>query len=105
MRAVRNSYRVKTTTFGTEINLMQGKTALIAGIAGIGLGSGLMYFLDPGRGKQRRAAVRDQAKRTTRQLGKAVKSVEGSAHDLAKGADELTKRVFLWKRKALRLVA
>jgi hypothetical protein len=84
---------------------MQGKTGLIAGIAGIGLGSGLMFFLDPDRGKQRRAAVRDQAKRTSRQLGRAVKSVDRTAHDLAKGADELAKRVFMWKRKALRLVA
>src|ERR1039458_8561563 len=55
--------------------------------------------------KQRRAAVRDQAKRTSRQLGRAVKSVDRTAHDLAKGADELAKRVFMWKRKALRLVA
>jgi hypothetical protein len=74
-------------------------------IAGIGLGIGSMFFLDPSRGKQRRAAVRDQAKRTSRQLGRMAKSVDRSAHDLAKGADELTKRVFLWKQKALKLVA
>ena len=84
---------------------MQGKTGLIAGIAGIGLGSGLMFFLDPDRGKQRRAAVRDQAKRTSRQVGRVARSVDRSAHDVVKGADELAKRVFLWKRKALRLVA
>ena len=84
---------------------MQAKTGLIVGLAGIGLGGGLMFFLDPARGKQRRAAVRDQAKRTSRQIGKAARSVDRSAHDLAKGADELTKRVFLWKRKAMRLVA
>ena len=74
-------------------------------ITGIGLGTGLMFFLDPHRGKQRRAAVRDQAKRTSRQIERVAKSVEGSAHELAKGADALTKRVFVWKRKALRLVA
>ena len=74
-------------------------------IAGIGLGSGLMFFLDPGRGKQRRTAVRDQAKRTSRQVQRIAKSVDRSAHDLARGADELTKRAFLWKRKALSLVA
>jgi hypothetical protein len=95
----------QTTTFWNGDNSMQGKTGLIAAIAGIGLGSGLMFFLDPGRGKQRRTAVRDQAKSTSRQLGRVVKSVDRSAHDLAKGADELTKRVFVWKRKALRLVA
>jgi hypothetical protein len=84
---------------------MESKTALIAGIAGIGLGSGLMFFLDPGRGKQRRADVRNRAKSTSRQLGRMAKSVDKSAHDLAKGADALTQRVFVWKRKALRLVA
>ena len=84
---------------------MQGKTGLIAGIAGIGLGSGLMFFLDPDRGKQRRAAVRDQAKRTSRQLGRAARSVDRTAQDLVRGTNEVAKRVFLWKRKALRLVA
>jgi hypothetical protein len=85
---------------------MQGNGKIGLGlIAGIGLGSGLMFFLDPAKGKQRRAVVRDQAKRTSRQLGRVAKSVDRSAHDLAKGADELAKRVFLWKRKALRLVA
>jgi gas vesicle protein len=74
-------------------------------LTGIGLGSGLMFFLDPNRGKQRRALVRDQAKRTSRQLGRVAKSVDRTAHDLAKGADELTKRVFVWKRKAIGLVA
>ena len=74
-------------------------------LTGIGLGSGLMFFLDPNRGKQRRALVRDRAKRTSRQLGRVAKSVDRTAHDLAKGADELTKRVFVWKRKAIRLVA
>ena len=74
-------------------------------LTGIGLGSGLMFFLDPDRGKQRRAMVRDRAKRTSRQLERVAKSVDRTAHDLAKGADELTKRVFVWKRKALRLVA
>ena len=85
---------------------MQGKTGLIAAIAGIGLGSGLMFFLDPSRGKQRRAAVRDQAKRTSRQLERTAKSVDRTAHALTNGANDLTKRVFfLWRRKALRLVA
>jgi hypothetical protein len=74
-------------------------------ITGIGLGTGLMFFLDPHRGKQRRAAVRDQAKRTSRQIERVAKSVEGSAHDLARSADTFTKKVVLWRRKALKLVA
>jgi hypothetical protein len=81
---------------------MQGKIGIIAGI---GLGSGLMYFLDPARGKQRRAQVRDRAKRTSRQLGRFAKSVDRTAHDLAKGTTDLTRQVLSLKRKALRLVA
>lgn len=84
---------------------MQGKTGLIMGLAGMGLGSGLMFFLDPARGKQRRAVVRDRAKRTSRQIEKAAKSIDRSAHDFAKSADHLTKLAFSWQRKALRLVA
>jgi hypothetical protein len=84
---------------------MQSRTGLIAGLAGIGLGTGLMFFLDPSRGKQRRAMVRDRAKSTSRQVGRMAKSVDRTAHDLVKGTNELAKRVFLWKRKALRLVA
>jgi len=83
---------------------MESKTGLIAGIAGI-TGIGLMFFLDPARGKHRRAAVRDQAKRTSRQLGRAAKSVDRTAHELSNGANKLTKSLFLWRRKALRLVA
>ena len=84
---------------------MQTKTGVIATIAGIGVGSALMFFLDPSRGKQRRAAVRDQARRTSKQIGRAAKVIDRSASDLAHGADVLSKRVFSWKRKALRLVA
>jgi hypothetical protein len=81
---------------------MRGKIALIAGV---GLGSGLMYLFDPDRGKQRRSLVRDRAKRTSRYIGRMAKTVDKTAHDLAKGTNELTRRVFALKRKALRLVA
>ena len=74
-------------------------------IAAIGVGTGLMFFCDPARGKQRRAMVRDRAKRTTKQIGRFAKSVDRTAHDLAKRTDELARQVFLLKRKALRLVA
>ncbi len=84
---------------------MQGKTSLIAGVVGIGLGSGLMFFLDPDRGQRRRNAVRSQAKRTSRQLGRVAKSVDRTAHELANGANAVTKRLFVWRQKALRLVA
>jgi hypothetical protein len=82
---------------------MQSK--MVGLMAGIGVGTCLMYLLDPDRGKQRRAQVRDRAKRTSRQLGRAAKSIDRTAHDIARGTDAITRRVFTWKRKALRLVA
>jgi gas vesicle protein len=82
---------------------MQSK--LVGLMAGIGLGTCLMYLLDPDRGKQRRAQVRDRAKRTSRQLGRVAKSVDRTAHDIARGTEAITKRAFSLKRKALRLVA
>jgi len=81
---------------------MQGKIGIIAGI---GVGSCLMYFLDPNRGKQRRAEARDRAKRTSRQIGRFAKSVDRTAHDIARGTTDLTRQVLSLKKKALRLVA
>ncbi len=81
---------------------MQSKLGLIAGI---GVGCGLMFFLDPAKGKQRRAQVRDRAKRTSRQLGRIAKSVDRTAHDLARTTNDLTRQVISFKKKAIRLVA
>ena len=59
---------------------MQAKVALLAGI---GLGTGLMFLLDPDRGKRRRAVLRDRTKRITRTTQRVAKSVDKTAHDLA----------------------
>jgi hypothetical protein len=65
-------------------------------IAGLGLGTGLMYFLDPDRGKRRRAMVRDQAARiarkTSRFADKAIRDVANRTHGLAIETESLFKR-------------
>jgi hypothetical protein len=43
--------------------MLQNRTAILTGL---GLGAGLMYFLDPGRGRRRRALVLDQVAHGTR---------------------------------------
>ena len=48
--------------------------------AGLGLGTGIMYLLDPDRGKRRRALLRDKAILGARKTGECV---EVTARDLS----------------------
>src|SRR5829696_4131126 len=47
--------------------------------AGLGLGTGLMYLLDPDRGRRRRALLRDKGAWAARKTGDCI---EVTAHDL-----------------------
>ena len=58
-------------------------------LTGLGLGVGLMYFLDPERGRRRRALVRDKLAHTTRVTTDALGSAGG---DLAHRATGLVAR-------------
>ena len=49
-------------------------------LVGLGVGGGLMYLLDPGRGRRRRTFTRDKVGRIARQV---VKTAEKTARDLA----------------------
>src|SRR6266487_3043724 len=51
--------------------------------AGIGIGTGVMYLLDPDRGKRRRARLRDKFASATRKTGEGV---EVTARDLSNRA-------------------
>lgn len=53
-------------------------------LAGVIVGAGLMYYLDPERGRSRRARLRDQAGRTARDTGDKV---EGKLEDLGNRAE------------------
>ena len=62
-------------------------------ITAFGLGSALMYFFDPGRGKRRRALVRDRAaqivRRASRFADKAIRDVANRTQGLAAEADAI----------------
>src|SRR5687767_4048492 len=51
--------------------------------AGLGIGTGLMYLLDPDRGKRRRALLRDKCVSATRMTGEGI---ETTARDLSNRA-------------------
>ena len=61
----------------------------IALLTGAGLGAGLMYFLDPNRGRSRRARIRDRMVRASHQIQDArdvvVRDVRNRMHVLAAG--------------------
>jgi len=61
---------------------MQAIQTLKAFLAGLGIGAGTMYFLDPDRGRDRRTAVRDRAHRMRTAATRAVRDVEDRAYDL-----------------------
>jgi hypothetical protein len=61
----------------------------IALLTGAGLGAGLMFFLDPRRGRQRRALIRDKMIRLSHQVQEArdmvVRDARNRLHGLASG--------------------
>jgi uncharacterized membrane protein len=65
-------------------------------IGGIGLGAGLMYVLDPDRGRRRRALMRDKATRVINKTGDAtgttLRDTRHRARGLVAGAKSLLKR-------------
>lgn len=54
-------------------------------IGGAGLGAGLMYFLDPDRGRRRRALVRDKGTRWSRKTREFAGSTQRDVRNRAKG--------------------
>lgn len=70
----------------------------ISMLGGIGLGAGLMCFLDPARGRRRRALVRDKFSRAghrlDRGIGKARRDMEKRAAGFATQSQRAVERVF-----------
>jgi len=82
----------RTTFLELEAIRMEdkGKVALIAGV---GLGSGLMYLFDPVLGKRRRALMRDRAKRINRASLRMAKTIDKTARQLANRTQGLVREV------------
>ena len=56
-------------------------TGIVAGISGLGIGAGLMYFLDPKRGRRRRASIQVKVNRSMRTAGDALGGSVGGMRD------------------------
>ena len=54
-------------------------------LAGMGLGAAAMYFLDPDRGRARRAQRKDRTAGRLRSAGRSLRSVGGGLGDRARG--------------------
>jgi len=48
------------------------KAGVIAGMVGVGVGTALMFWLDPAAGKRRRAQARHTAKRSVRRVQRVI---------------------------------
>jgi hypothetical protein len=76
-----------------EASMLRNNRALLTGL---GLGVGLMYFMDPERGRRRRAMVRDRIAHTTRT---SADTVSGVCADLAHRSAGVVARVRRMVRK------
>ena len=60
-------------------------------IGGAGFGAGMMYFLDPDRGRRRRALVRDKSIRWSRKTRELAGSTSRDVQNRAKGMEAAVK--------------
>ncbi|HKP38949.1 MAG TPA: BON domain-containing protein [Pyrinomonadaceae bacterium] len=63
-------------------------------VGGVGLGAALMYFLDPDRGKRRRAMVRDKVEATGNKVGDFAEKMSRDIRERAEGVLAETKSLF-----------
>jgi hypothetical protein len=54
-------------------------------LSGIGIGAGLMYYVDPHRGHARRVVMRDKTLRLSRQIGERAGKVERDVNNRLRG--------------------
>jgi hypothetical protein len=65
----------------------------------VGLGAGLMYFLDPQAGRRRRALVRDQVTHSVHATTDAIESTRRDLTNRAQGIAARTRRITRWARR------
>ena len=71
--------------------LLNGES-ILSFIAGIGSGAAAMYFLDPDRGRRRRALIEDKVLHLKNEAGKTLGKKQRHLHNRAKGVWAETKK-------------
>jgi uncharacterized membrane protein len=70
-------------------------TTIVTGIGSLGIGAGLMYFLDPNRGNRRRALVQARVNRSVRDAGEAINSSVSQVRDRTRSVMDQSRRAVL----------
>jgi len=84
---------------------MNGKTGLILGLVGVGVGTALMYWLDPANGRRRRDRTRRATQRAMRKAQRYAdatsRTIEKISHmdlgDAAKMLAPITAKALAWR--------
>jgi hypothetical protein len=84
---------------------MNGKTGVVMGLVGVGVGTALMYWLDPANGRRRRDRARHATRRAIRKAQRiadtASRTIEKVSHmdlgDAAKMIAPLTAKALVWR--------
>lgn len=61
---------------------------------GLGIGTGMMYLLDPDRGRRRRALLRDKCVSATRKTGEGIETAARDLSNRARGIATSIQSVF-----------
>jgi hypothetical protein len=81
---MRNDYSYQERTRNEDM-FQTGATWLLPFLAGVGTGAALMYFMDPDRGRRRRALLRDQAVGLTNDAREAINATSQDLSNRAYG--------------------
>jgi osmotically-inducible protein OsmY len=71
--------------------MLRKSTALLTGL-GAALGAGVMYLLDPGTGRRRRAVLRDKLGRYGRETGRVTAATSKDLWNRTRGAAYITRK-------------
>ena len=82
---MRNDNMYEQRTRYEDSGFMGMNTSLLMFLAGVGTGAALMYFMDPDRGRSRRALVRDQAVGLTNDAREAINATTEDLSNRAYG--------------------